>query len=122
MKVLLTFNLWLFVFSSVCIGQKLSYTYPFSLSKVSDDVKFVEVFSEVVNDFDTLDINGEFEFKSEPIAKRYLEKGRIIKIRNYKDDFELLYQYDKNGNIQSRISNRPGLQIERYGIIWIKKN
>lgn len=106
MKVILTVNLWLLIFSSLCIGQELTYTYPFSLSKVSEDVTSVEMFSEVINDFDTLNINGDFEFESEPIAKRYLEKGRIIKIQNYKDDFELLYQYDKNGNIQSRVSNR----------------
>ena len=106
MKVFLITNLWLLIFSSICIGQKLTYTYPFSLSKYSEDISHLEVYSEIVNDFDTLSINGDFEIESEPIAKRYLEKGRMIKIQNYKDDFEFLYQYDENGNIQSRVSNR----------------
>lgn len=106
MKKILIINLFLFLFSPFSFGQALKYTYPLSISKYSEDVTSMELYSEVVSDFDTLNINGVYEIESDPSAKRYLKKGKLIKIQNYIDNFKILYHYDRNGNIRSRVANR----------------
>ena len=57
-----------------------------------------------MDDFDTLNINGNFEIESSPTVERRMENGKIISIRNHRDGNDFVYHYDKKGNIQSRIS------------------
>jgi len=105
MRILILTNLFFFISFQICKAQELTYTYPLSIHKFSKEVSLVELYSERMDNFDTLNINGNFELKSSPISERRMESGKIINIRNHQSDLEFSFFYDKKGNIQSRISN-----------------
>ncbi len=102
MKIIKFVIISLFVCCQVGNSQDLAYTYPFSFPKLTKDVVFVEVYHQTIYDFDTLNIHEAFKLESEPVSRRYLKDGKLIKTKNVKDSLGYFYHYDKKGNIQSR--------------------